>query len=82
MKIGTLVWFLRRPKFYAQAWKLVLRRLWLRNDEHGKEESLLWCLKNAVSEKEALAKLLPNIKEFDAFENIYPDRINEGNRKP
>ena len=75
-KLKTLFWFLGRPILYPQIWQMIRRRLFLRNDTHRMEETILWCKENAISELEGVSRLLGKpTQELATLRELFPEEM-------
>ena len=75
-KLSTIWWFLQRPSMYIQAWHLMIRRVFFKNDRFGEEKALIWCKQKAKSEKEIISILYPG-KEFVQLGEIENEVISK-----
>lgn len=72
-ELKTIIWFLKRPKYYSQAIQILKRKRY-KEKENTRVEATLWCSKNCVSQEEAL-KLLTGKSSSPSLSSIFPDVI-------
>ena len=78
-KLKTIVWFIKKPQYISQI-SQVLKRNKFKQKEDTSEEARQWCVKNAISQQEALQKLNINEK-FIELKDIYPTEISIAKEK-
>ncbi len=70
-KIFTLIWFLRRVRFWSHTAHLIYRKFLPNNDSHEKKmQATEWAAKHAVSYREALFCLNINIEDDALSDSI------------
>lgn len=72
-QIKTILWFLKRPKYYRQIPQLLKRRH-NQEKENTREESTEWCMKNSISQIEAITKLTGETNLF-TLSHLFPETM-------
>jgi predicted O-methyltransferase YrrM len=75
MKIKTVSWFLKNPKYIPQIFQ-ILKRTRNKQFENSGPEAKEWCRKNCISVKAALEKLV-NTSELTNLENLFPEELRK-----
>lgn len=82
-KIKTICWFLGRPYTYSYLFQLLKRRLFLKSDEKGKDNSVKMAKSLALSTDKAIFEITQSKSTYDFFSNHSNDinlavsRIND-----
>lgn len=78
-RIKAIIWFLKKPKYIMHIFQILKQK---RNYklESTREESLLWCMQNCVSQEKALQQIL-NIRESEKLSFLFPNEIRDAKLK-
>lgn len=71
MKLKSIIWFLKRPQFIQQAFRIFLRRFYL-TKESTREEATLWCVKKRLPKQKAIELLFSNHK-YVSFQEAHKE---------
>ncbi len=78
-KIKTIAWFIRKPQYLAQI-RQVLKRKKNSSKENSREDALLWCKSNCISQNEAL-EILTGKENFESLDLIFPKTMTYANQQ-
>lgn len=76
-RIKTLFWFLRKPQYIPHIFQILKRE---KITENTKDEAVEWCLKNEVSQQEAIYQVTGN-NNFVELNVAFPEIIKEAHFK-
>jgi hypothetical protein len=72
-QLKTIIWFLKRPKYYPQIFQIIKRD---KEKEKTREEATTWCQKNCMSQQEAL-KTLTGQDNLPQLQDLFPEVITQ-----
>lgn len=75
-KVRTLLWYLTKPKYYPELFKLIKVKLRGDNKENTSDISTEWCKKNAVSSEKAIHIITGNNYSKE-IEEIYKEEYEQ-----
>lgn len=78
-KLKTVIWFLKRPEYYAQIFQ-ILKRNRNKAKENTREESTRWCEALAISQSEALSAITGS-NNFTQLEILFPQAMANARRQ-
>lgn len=73
-QLKTMIWFLKRPKYYRQVFQ-ILKRSKNAEKENTREDATAWCQENCVPQDEAL-RILTGKTTMPVLRELFPEIMN------